>query len=163
MTAKDVLVSVMDQSHVVMNRYLSDFTDAELCQQPTPDSNSIALQLGHLISSEHQLLNMVVPGAAAPLPAGFAEQQDFKKGAKTDAKTCLTKQQYFDLWKEQRQATKAALASLPEADLDKPGPEKLQRMCATVGSVFMLIGTHPLLHAGQIAVVRRQLGKPILI
>ena len=39
----------------------------------------------------------------------------------------------------------------------------LRRRFPTVGSIFTLIATHPMMHAGQFVVVRRQLGKPIVI
>jgi hypothetical protein len=32
-----------------------------------------------------------------------------------------------------------------------------------VGDVFMLIGAHPMMHAGQFVVVRRAAGKPVVI
>jgi hypothetical protein len=57
----------------------------------------------------------------------------------------------------------AALESFPEAELDSPAPESLRSFCPTMGHVFSLIANHPLMHAGQFVVVRRQLGKPIVI
>ena len=75
----------------------------------------------------------------------------------------LNKQQYLDLFDKQRAATKAALDKLNDTDLDRPSPERLQKMFPTVGAVFGLIASHPLMHAGQFVTIRRQLGKPVLI
>ena len=57
----------------------------------------------------------------------------------------------------------AGLAALPDEKLDAPGPERMRPNFPTVGDLFTLIATHPLMHAGQFAVVRRQLGKPVVI
>jgi hypothetical protein len=57
----------------------------------------------------------------------------------------------------------AALDELPAADLDRPSPEPFRKRFPTVGSMLTLIATHPMMHAGQFVVVRRQLGKPIVI
>ncbi len=63
----------------------------------------------------------------------------------------------------QRDATKAVLDALTDADLDAPAPERLRRMCPTVGTVFNLTGNHVLMHVGQFVAVRRKLGKPVVI
>jgi hypothetical protein len=52
---------------------------------------------------------------------------------------------------------------LPEERLAEPGPEAFRNVFPTMLDLWNLIGTHPLMHAGQFVVVRRQLGKPILI
>ena len=62
-----------------------------------------------------------------------------------------------------RAATLAALEEMPDADLDAPSPESFREYFPTVGQMFTLIGTHPMMHAGQFVVVRRQLGKPVLL
>lgn len=163
MTAKDVLLANMDMALFVLKSYLSDLNDADLLKRPTPRANHLAWQLGHLIASEHEMVNMVVPGAMPPLPPGFAGNHDRAAAAADDPSRFLTKAGYLELFDQQRAATKKVLADLPESDLDKPGPEPLRRVAPTVGALFMLIGSHPMMHAGQFAVIRRMLDKPILI
>jgi hypothetical protein len=74
-----------------------------------------------------------------------------------------TKKEYQQVFDQVRAATVAALETLPDAQFDAPGPEMFRKNFPTVGHIFNLIATHPLMHAGQFVVVRRQLGKPILI
>ena len=162
MNAKDAIRGTMDLSLNVLKGYFGDLTDAELMKRPGPGCNHLAWQLGHLIKSEAGLLNQVCPGAAAELPAGFAEQHGKETIGSDDASKFCTKQQYIELFDKVRAATKAALDTLPEADLDKPGPEQMRDFCPTVGSMFSLIATHPMMHAGQFVPVRRALSKPIL-
>ncbi len=59
-----------------------------------------------------------------------------------------------------REASLAALEKVPDAALDQPTGIPY---APTVGALFLMIGNHPLMHAGQFAVVRRKLGKPIAI
>lgn len=163
MNTKDAIRSTMDVSLMVLDSYISDLSDADLMRRPTAGCNHLAWQLGHLISSEAQLLEGVCPGKAAQLPSGFAEQHSRETCGIDDPKKFRTKQEYQDAFKTVRGATLAALQALPDADLDKPSPEWIRDKFPKVGDIFTLIGTHPMMHAGQFVVVRRQLGKPVVI
>jgi hypothetical protein len=163
MNTKDAIRSTMDLSLFVLNSYVSDLSDADLMRRPAPGCNHLAWQLGHLISSEAGLVNAVCPGQGAELPAGFADQHSKQKCNVDDPAQFRTRQEYLDLFQKVRASTLAALEKLPEADFDKPSPESLRKRFPTVGAVFTLLATHPMMHAGQFVVVRRQLGKPIVI
>jgi hypothetical protein len=162
MTAKDTMKSTIDMAGYITTTYLNDLSDAELMTRPTSAANHIAWQLGHLIASAHRMMTGV--GAEMPdLPDGFAESHS-KEAATTDApgKFC-TKDEYLALMTESCEATKAAIDAAPDADLSKPAPESMRAYAATVGAVYNMIGVHILMHVGQFAVVRRQLGKPIVM
>jgi len=163
MTAKDVLLGNMDLCMSVLNTYVSDLSDADLLRRPAPRANHLAWQLGHLIQSENFLMNSLSPGSMPALPAGFAEQHNQAAAESDDPARFLTKQQYMKLFKQQREATRKVVAGIDEADLDKPGPERMRRICPTIGSFLILVGNHPMMHAGQFATVRRLLDKPVLI
>ena len=62
-----------------------------------------------------------------------------------------------------RESTLAGLDDLSNEDLDAESPEHFRSFCPTVGHMFILIGTHPMMHAGQFVPVRRKLGKPVLL
>jgi len=163
MNAKDAIRQTLQLSQMVLRRYLEDLTDAELFQRPGPGCNHLAWQLGHLISAESQLVEFLRPGAGVPLPQGFAEQHSKETAGSDDASQFRTKQQYLELFDQANRATLALLEQFSESELDQPGPEQLQPMLPTIGSVFLLIATHPLMHAGQFVPVRRALGKPVVI
>jgi hypothetical protein len=163
MNTKQALQATMDMSTMVLSRYLSDLNDADLLRRPGKGCNHLAWQLGHLVSSEAGLINSVCPGKGPELPAGFKEKHEKDKAGLDDAKQFCSKQQYLDLMEKVRQASKAALEGLSDADLDAPAPEGIRAFCPTVGNVFILIGTHPLMHAGQFVPIRRDLGKPVVI
>ncbi|MEQ9411547.1 MAG: DinB family protein [Fuerstiella sp.] len=150
-------------SRMVLNGYLGDLSDEDLMQRPGEGCNHIAWQLGHLISSECHLLNSAVPDAAPELPAGFADNHSKENAGSDDASQFCTKAEYEALFQKVQEATFAALDGLSDADLDQPGPEGMRDFCPTIGSLFILISTHVMMHVGQIVPVRRRLGKPVVM
>lgn len=163
MNAKDAIRSATGLSTMVLKTYISDLDDADLMRRPGTGCNHLAWQLGHLISSEVQLLEAVAPGKSIPLPSGFAEAHAKATCNNDDAKAFCSKHTYIELLDKVNSASLAALDSYDQSDLDKPAPENFRSFCPTMGDMFMLIATHPMMHAGQFVVVRRQLGKPILM
>ena len=54
------------------------------------------------------------------------------------------------------------MRGLSESDLQKASPERLRRMSNNVADIVVLLATHSAMHIGQIQVIRRKLGKPVL-
>ena len=163
MNTKDAIKQTYGFSQMVLNGYIGDLSDEDLMQRPADGCNHIAWQLGHLISSECSLLNMVAPGAAAELPEGFADTHGKENATSDDASQFLSKAEYLELFSKTQAATFAALDGISDEDLDKPGPEQMAGFCPTVGSMFVLIGTHVMMHVGQIVPLRRKPDKPIVM
>jgi len=160
MGPKDVIAKTLDMSDMVIKKYLDDLSDADLKLVPIEGFNPIALQLGHLISAERMMVEMVKPGLSPPLPEGFAEKHDLKKPSSDDSRF-LTKDEYIKLWAAQRAATKKALDSVTEADLSDTRGGKLPTFIPTVADALTMAGVHALNHSGQFVAVRRMLKKPI--
>ena len=165
MHTKEAILAVHAAGDRIINAYLADLDDAELLVRPVEGQNHIAWQLGHVISTEHMLLDQIKPGSSPALPEGFAEAHGREEAStrSDDPARFQTRAKYLELWEAQRAATKAVLASLADADLDAPGPERVRRMAPTVGATFVVLGTHPLMHVGQFVSVRRKLKKPLAI
>ena len=163
MNAKDAIRSSANFSSMVITDYVGDLDDADLMLRPTAGCNHIAWQLGHLIASEVQLLEGVAPGKGIELPAGFVAAHSKEKATDDNPADFLSKTAYLELFDQVRANSLAALDAFPEAELDSPAPESFRAFCPTMGQVFNLIADHPLMHAGQFVIVRRQLGKPIVI
>jgi len=141
--------------------YLSDFTDAEILVRTVPGANHIAWQLGHLIKAEHDMMEMLWPKSMPELPAGFFEAHNKEASASDNPHAFLTKSQYLDVMKKQRAGTFALLETMSDAELDQP-PEPLRHFRSTVGQLFFMQGTHWVMHAGQWAITRWKLGKPVM-
>ena len=163
MDAKDAIRSVANVSGMVLKTYISDLEDADLMRRPGEGCNHLAWQLGHLISAEVHLLDQVAAGHHVELPSGFAEGHSKDACGNDDPAGFCSKGTYLELFDSVRAASAAALDAYPDADLDKPAPEGFRDFCPTMGDMFSLIANHPMMHAGQFVVVRRQLNKPILM
>ncbi|HZU35305.1 MAG TPA: DinB family protein [Gemmataceae bacterium] len=160
MDAKEAIRSGLKFTQSVLGMYLADLSDADLLVRPVPQANHIAWQLGHLIGSEASLAKHVPNASYPPLPAGWAEQHG-KETAAVDPPTGFkSKEEYLSLFNRVREATLAALDKIAVSDLDKPTG---WNVAPTVGALFNLNAHHVLMHAGQFTVVRRKLGKPVIM
>jgi uncharacterized damage-inducible protein DinB len=163
MDVKSAVKETFGISNMVLNSYISDLTDEELMRRPGPGCNHVAWQLGHLISSECGLMNQIQAGSAPQLPTGFEEKHSKENIGSNHPADFLTKQEYTDLATKVHAAVIMLLDSYPEKKLDDPAPEHFRSMFPTMGSLFLLIATHSMMHAGQFVPLRRELGKPVLI
>lgn len=151
-------------SDMVLKSYVGDLTDADLMLRPHKGCNHVAWQLGHLIAAECNLLSAVCPGAAAELPEGFAEKHSKDTVGDDEPSHFCSRDQYLELYDKARVATRDALSKMTDADLDKPNTnERFAKMFPTIGSMCVLLATHPMMHVGQFVPVRREAGKPVVI
>ncbi len=156
MNTREAIRVSIDMGSLVAMGYLEDLTDAELFHRPGSGCNHINWQVGHLIASENYHLSIAAPGMEAPLPAGFKEKYSAETAACDDPAAFLTKAELLAVHAEQRAAVLAALEKQSDADFDR---ETGIFYAPTVGAMFSLEGSHWLMHAGQWAVTRRQLGR----
>lgn len=162
MDFKDAVRKSMELADFMVEKYVTDLTPEEMLTRPVPNANHIAWQLGHLIAAERMLVEGGVPGSMPPLPAGFAERHK-KDTAKSDKPgDFLTKDEYLKLAKEVRAATLKVLASVPDADFDKPVAGNVPPFVQTVGYCFVTIGSHWTMHTGQWVVLRRKLCREVM-
>lgn len=163
MKTHEAITSSLQTARFIMTSYLSDMSDSDLLVRPVPGAHHAAWQLGHLITSESQMILGVRAGSAPALPPEFLARHD-KASARRDAPTDFySKDQYLSFMNSVREATLSLLGQLSENDLSQPGPEAMRSYAPKVGSVFQSIAHHELMHSGQIAVIRRALGKPVVI
>jgi len=156
MNAKDALKINIDMGQFISLGYIEDLSDQELLHRPAKGANHINWQLGHLIQAENEMMNIAIPGCMPKLPAGFAEKYTKDTATSDDASKFLKKDELLKVYHEQRAGTLKALEGVSESDLDKAtGVE----YAPTIGAMLSMQGTHWVMHAGQWAVIRRQLGR----
>lgn len=161
MNSKDIIKQLVEQCHMITRSYVDDLTDKDLLVRSVPTANHIAWQLGHVLSSDHQLLEGI--GQPAPaLPTGFAAAHTKETSTSNDPAKFFKKADYIRLMDQMKAAALAAIDSTPEQILDQPGPESMREYAPTVAAVLSLLGTHWLMHAGQFVPIRRKLGKPAM-
>jgi len=149
----------IDTGDFICMGYIADLTDVELMKRPTPGCNHINWQLGHLIASEHEMIEGVCPSSMPALPDGFAEKYSRSATQNDNPASFCTKEELLAVYRAQRDGTLAALNKLSPEDLDRATGVDY---APTVASMFLMQGSHWLMHAGQWAVVRRMVGRPPL-
>ncbi len=162
MDAREAIRLSIDMGNLVSMSYLEDLTDEEMMRRPHPKCNHINWQVGHLISSEHHMVSMVRPGSMPDLPEGFNEKYNPANAGSDDPSAFCRKSELLSLAEQVRNGTLEALSQCSDSDLDVEAPESMRSHVKNLGALFSLQGSHWLMHAGQWAVVRRQLGRPPL-
>lgn len=163
MSLKAQIQHTIGISDMVVDKYLSDLPPEAFLVRPVPGMNHIAWQVGHLLSTERRFIEGIKPGSSPAFPEGFDAQHSRENHSVDDPAAFLTKDQYLALWKAQRDATKAALETMTDAELAAPNPvEATRHMGPTVGSIFNMAGLHTLMHAGQFVAARRREAMPIV-
>lgn len=158
MDLKQAIRASLTQADFIVNGYLADLTDAELLARPCSGGNHIAWQLGHLIGSERHLVEQAAPGQMPPLPEGFGPRHNKEAAANDDPAAFLRKEEYLALARQFRAATLAVVGELPDSAFDQP-VSKVPPFIKTAGELFLFLGPHWIMHAGQWAVIRRTLGR----
>ena len=161
MDIKQAIQTSLAQADGIVNGYLADLRPAELLARPCAGANHIAWQLGHLIASERYLVEQAAPGKMPPLPDGFAEKHKKDTAGIDDPKAFLSKEEYLELARKTRAAALQIVADMSPADFDKP-VSKVPPFVKTAGELFLFLGPHWIMHAGQWAIIRRTLGRPPL-
>ncbi|WP_437185740.1 DinB family protein [Planctomicrobium sp. SH668] len=160
MTPNEVITTAINSAGMICGAYLGDLTDAEMMHRPAEGSNHINWQLGHLILSENRMIEDFAPGTMPALPDGFAEKYSKETGLIDDPAAFESKETLMAAYQSQRAATLAAVAKLTDEDLNRPsGVDYAPNGLA----IYLMQSTHWLMHCGQWAVVRRQLGRPPVI
>jgi hypothetical protein len=158
-TINDFFASSMRGSLEMLKMHLNDMTDAELMQRPVPGANTANWQIGHLIASEVFLVSKA-GGKTAELPAGFIEKYSKETNKSDDPSRFATKAELIATFEKVREGTIAWAKSLTPAQLQAPSP--MPKMFPTMADLANLANLHIAMHVGQIQVLRRKLGKPVL-
>jgi len=163
MKPHDIIKYDCDMAEMVGMTYLKDLSDEDLMQRPADGCNHINWQVGHLIASEHDMMEKVFPGRSPKLPAGFAEKYSRETTGESSAAKFADKATLMEVFGKQRAATKEILSCLSADDLSKAAPAEMQAYAPTIGAMFALQGSHWMMHCGQWVIVRRQKGLPVAI
>ncbi len=164
MHAKDVSKLALKSAHDTMLTYLGDLSDQDITVRPVPAANNIAWQLAHLATAETYLLGDQIPGAVYPeIPAAIVALGNERTGKADPLGGYLPKAQYIECLNKLRAATIAAVDKLADADLDKPVTNSMAKFAPTLAALLILTANHTLMHGGQFTVVRRALGKPVVM
>ncbi len=149
------------QTKGMIGMTLKDFSDADMMFRPAKTANHAIWQMGHLANSVRGMVTTCDPSVAFP----FEDDPRFgkSKAAFDDAAYFPGKAELLSRFDQAMDIAAAWVAKLTDADFAKPTPEHMQNFAPTVGSVAILLASHPYMHLGQFQVTRRALGKPHLM
>lgn len=162
MTPIELMADFVSRNCDILKLTVSDFSEEDMRARPVPGANCAAWQVGHLVGGLAHMVGMTAPGV---IPQPLAEL-----GGKFSGKTAhIDDPSYFPSKGQLLEAFAAAhgafiewVRSLSAADLNKPMPAKMADFAPTVGHLVLMTATHISMHLGQIQVIRRKLGKPLL-
>jgi len=159
-TVNEVIALSLTQSKGLLNRYTADLTGDEYLHRPAEKANCVAWTIGHLVLSERRALALL-GGEPITLPEGFDKKFSRDEG-------CPQAGEFGDvsillpLFNQQRDRLIDAVKRATPEQLNKP-LEKPHPMFADAGSLALFMATHATMHAGQVTIIRRSLGRPPLM
>lgn len=160
-TPNEIIIHSLTVSQIVLQRYTADLTPQEYLHRPAPKANCAAWLIGHLTLSERNALKAL--GAPLPeLPADYERRFSQAEG-------CPTAEEFGDvtglmpLFSEHRSRLIEAVRSASPEQLDKPLENARPPVFTTAGNLANFMAVHSAMHAGQITIIRRSLGRPPLM
>jgi hypothetical protein len=158
----EFIADLLTRNLEMLKWMLGDFTDADMLVRPTPTANHAAWQIGHLAGAESHMLQEIRPGAVPPPPPEFASKFTKENSKLDDPKAFASKNEILEQMTKVRNATIALVKSLKNEDLKIPTTGRMKDFCPTHGHLIQMQESHITMHIGQIQVIRRKLGKPVL-
>ncbi|QDV25661.1 DinB family protein [Aureliella helgolandensis] len=158
MQAPQAIRQALDMSLMICMSYLQDLDDQDLLQRPHPDCNHINWQIGHLVLSEAEALCKLDSQQFFDFLPEHSAMYGRHSQKIDHAESFCTKHELNSRAKIVREA----LLQLLEQHTDLNAESGVD-YAPTVGALLNVQAAHWLMHAGQWVVVRRQLGKPIIL
>ena len=160
-TANDVIAHSLTMSGAMLHRYVDDLSPQEMLHRPTPKANCAAWLIGHLILTERGALARLGISDLAALPDGFDKQFSRDEGC-PQAPEFGDVSRLMGLFDQHRNRTIETVRRAPPEQLDKP-LEKPHPFFKTAGEFANFAALHAMMHAGQITIIRRSLGRPPIV
>ena len=164
-SAADLIAATLSTTQKMLVRFTEDLTPQQYLHRACAGSNPIAWIIGHLVMSDRAALARagVRPEQMPVLPEGF----DRRFGREADAPRASEfgdVKMLMPLFNRHRQLLIDAVKRMSPEALDAP----LERPHPLFGQIVaealnFMAGPHSSMHAGQISVIRRSLGKPPLV
>lgn len=157
----DLIAHALRGSMLMLKRFTEDLKPDEYLHRPTPKANCAAWLIGHLALSDRSVLERLGASDLPELSEGFKQRFSRDAGC-PEAGEFGDVARLMPVFESHRNALIATVQRAPRELLDKP-VEKPHPMFATLGELANFMALHACVHAGQITIIRRSLGRPPLI
>ena len=162
MTQTQTTSDFLSRNLEILKMTVADFSDEELLVRPVPGANHAAWQLGHLLGSAAHMVNSVAPGIVPDSLVTLGEKYTGKTASVDDPAFYPDKTQLLEAFAQAYGAIAEWMKSLTPDDLARPTPGRMADFAPTIGHLALMTAGHILMHVGQMQVIRRKLGKPLL-
>jgi len=159
MTDKELLADIYRQQSGSLAAHLSDFSEADMLVRPAEKANHAAWHVGHLAGTFGALINMGMPGSFRAETQEFIHRHTGKGAHLNDG--FAPKAELLAKFDDANERAIQWMLALSDADKAR-SIEKLKGFAPTVGHLVHVLPNHINMHIGQIQVIRRMLGKPVL-
>jgi DinB superfamily len=162
MTRLEAALAGMRSAREYTRGLLEGVGDDDWFRMPSEGVTHIAWQVGHLAIAEYRLMLAQVRGTRPDderfIPASYVKLFGRGSTPSADASAYPSPRELRDVLDEVHQHALAELSSFPHQRLDLP-PEREHRLCKTKLDCLEWCARHEMLHAGQIGLLKRLLGK----
>jgi len=156
----EAIAHSLANSRMMLHRFTDDLTPAEYLHRATPKANCVAWLIGHIALADRRMLELL--GVEPPkLPEGFAKQFSRDEGC-PQAGEFGEVSRLLPIFDQHRDLLIGAVTKATPAQLDKP-TERVMPVFKNVGECINFMALHTAMHAGQITLIRRSLGKPPIV
>jgi DinB superfamily len=159
----NVIAAAAARSLQYLREAVADFMVEEFVFRPAPNANHALWQLGHLAVSEDEMVSelLATPERMTSEIFQVAFQRD--RARENDVHAFPTPQQALTVLGDVRARSCRWIESLASGGGSDPGPLRMRGYLPTADDVVLAIPEHAAMHLGQIQVIRRCLGKSMLM
>jgi hypothetical protein len=159
MDARDFLLAELDSGEFLLLNGVKDLVDSEFYVRLPNAGESADWLFGHVAVNEDFFLSKLT-GSNLQVAENIRNiyLNDFPPT--NIAQGLLPREGMIQLFRDQRQRVKQALAAEDTSTWDVPAPPGLPPIFKTKGAVWGIVGTHQYWHIGQLMTIRTMLGKP---
>ena len=160
-SAKEALAHSLANSKMMLKRFTDDLKPDEYLHRPSPKANCVAWLIGHLALADRSTAQALGAKDLPELPAGFDKKFSRDQG-------CPEATEFGDvsiLWpvfEKHRDLLIATVMRATQEQLDQP-TKKVLPMFKNAGEFANFMSLHTAMHAGQITMIRRSLGRPPIV
>ncbi len=162
MTPTELAADFVSRNVELLKMTVSDFSDQDFLTRPVPGANHAAWQVGHLVGSAHHMVGAVAPGVIPDAFASYGEKYSGKTAGSDDPKQFGSRAELLEAFAQAYAAVVNWATHLTPEEMNKPTPGGMAQFAPTVGHLVLMNGAHISMHLGQLQVLRRKLGKPLL-
>ncbi len=166
MKATESIRIALESSKGFLDILINDLQDEPLAQPTTRGGNYALWILGHLACSEAHMLKEIIQEESNPLESW---KELFGAGSEptANADDYPRFEEVREKFDQIRGESLAYLETITDDDLDRKNPScppDMQSYFGTLGNCLNMISIHSMYHTGQVADIRRALGrKPVVI